>query len=138
MNRHTPLHAPARKDYWYLASPYSKYPHGLEAAYRDACKAAGFLMTQGLNVFCPIAHSHPISEFGGCRHKDHEFWMRVDRPMVDHACGMIICEMPGWQESVGIGMEIDWMNAAGKPIFYLRWPLLGRFEWAKAPLPRVA
>lgn len=134
MNRQTPLHTSGKQTYWYLASPYSKYPLGLEAAYRDSCKAAGWLLKRSLNVFCPIAHSHPIAQFGDCAHRDHDFWMRVDKPLVDHACGMIIVEMPGWQDSTGVKMEIDWFTAAGKPIYYLRWPLRGtQFEWHKAP-----
>jgi hypothetical protein len=134
MNRHTPIHRVAQRDYWYIATPYSKYAKGHEMAYRHACEAAGWLAVRHLNVFCPIAHSHPLTTFGGCPSTDHNFWMRVDGPLMDHACGLIIVEMPGWRESKGIAEEIKTFTAAGKPIYYLRWPLRGQsFEWHKAP-----
>lgn len=118
------LKVPEKQLYWYLATPYTKYPLGLEQAYKDACAVAGFLLKHGWNVFCPIAHSHPIAEHGNVGHCDHDFWMRVDRPMMDHACGLMVCEMPGWRESTGVNIEIATFTAAGKPIWYLRWPLL--------------
>ena len=45
--------------FWYLASPYSKYPEGTQAAFEMACWQAGLLIRAGVPVFSPIAHSHP-------------------------------------------------------------------------------
>ena len=44
--------------FWYLATPYSKFPGGLDAAYVEACKAQALLIKAGVPVFCPISHTH--------------------------------------------------------------------------------
>lgn len=51
--------------YWYVASPYSKYPGGTVAAFTEICEVTGKFMTEGVPVFSPIAHSHPVSIYGG-------------------------------------------------------------------------
>ena len=43
----------------YLATPYSKYPAGLQQAFVDAAKLAALLLRSGMNVYSPIAHTHP-------------------------------------------------------------------------------
>ncbi len=47
--------------YWYLATPYSKYPGGPEPACHEACKAAAWLIRHDVRCYCPIAHTHPIA-----------------------------------------------------------------------------
>ena len=104
--------------FWYLASPYSRYPGGPEEAFREVCKAAAWFTRIGLPVFCPIAMTHPIAVHGGMDPMDCEAWLKVDRPFMDAACGLIVCRMEGWQESVGVRHEIDVFLAAGKPVLY--------------------
>ena len=38
----------------YLATPYTRYPHGMEAAYREARKCAAMLTDTGVIVFAPV------------------------------------------------------------------------------------
>lgn len=45
----------------YLATPYSKYPRGIEAAFVDASRLAACLVRLGISVYSPIAHTHPIA-----------------------------------------------------------------------------
>lgn len=107
--------------YWYLATPYSKYPYGLEQAWREACRVAAHLVSQGIAVYCPIAETHPVAIYGGMDPLDHELWMFADRPKMDGAAGLIVVKMPGWNESKGITEEIRVFEEAGKPIQYLDW-----------------
>ena len=102
--------------FWYLATPYTKYPLGLDAAWRAACMAAGNLVKLGVPVFSPIAHSHPIAEISDIKKKDHGIWLPVARPMMDAAFGMLILTLPTWQTSFGINEEIKIFDAACKPI----------------------
>lgn len=105
--------------YWYLASPYSKYSSGIEVAFVDICKIAAELTKQGVPVFSPIAHTHPIAIHGQINPLDHTIWLPADEPLMDGACGIIVAMMDGWQDSYGVGVEIARFNAAGKPIYYL-------------------
>lgn len=111
-----------RAGYYYLATPYSKYPDGIEAAFEEACRATAWLTQHGVGVFCPIAHTHPVAKFGNIDPLDHEVWLPADRPLMDGACGIIVCMMPSWRESYGIRHEIEVFETAGKPVEYMQWP----------------
>lgn len=109
--------------YLYLATPYSKHPEGISKAFLDACKAAGWFIRNGIGVFCPIAHTHPIAVHCKISLLDHEVWLPADKPMMDMARGIVVCQMPSWEESYGIRHEIEVFQKAGKPVEYLPWPL---------------
>lgn len=108
---------------WYVATPYSKYPGGIEKAFIDASKATADLMRQGMAVYSPIAHTHPIAIHGGIDPMDHGIWMPLDAHMMARCDGLAVVMMPGWRESKGIGIEIDTFEKAGKPIRYIEWPI---------------
>jgi hypothetical protein len=107
---------------WYLATPYSKYPDGIEAAFIDACKAAGALIKLGWNVYSPIAHTHPIAIHAGIDPLDHAIWLPFDDAMMQAAYGILVVRMPGYDKSFGIAHEIKTFRDAGKPIRYVAWP----------------
>jgi hypothetical protein len=108
--------------YWYLASPYSKYPYGREAAFVDVCLVAAKLMDRHVRLFCPIAHTHPIARY--TEHPDTQaFWLAHDLPLLHAATGLLVVAMPGWRESSGVAWEIEYAEGAGKPIHHLPWPL---------------
>jgi hypothetical protein len=107
------------KGFWYLGSPYSKYPQGPEAAFVDVSKIAAELLRCGVAIFAPIAHSHPIAEHGGIDPLSHEIWLPADRPMMDAAAGLIVAKMESWRESYGLTHEIEVFTKAGKPVIYL-------------------
>lgn len=109
--------------FWYLATPYSKHPNGVNAAFCEACRAAAWCIRRLIPVFAPIVHCHPIAVYDGIPLTDHSIWLSADRPMMDAAAGILVCQMPGWNESVGIRHELDVFAAANKPLEYLPWPL---------------
>jgi hypothetical protein len=105
--------------FWYLATPYSKYPRGIEAAFVDAAIQASILIKAGIRVYSPIAHTHPVATFGNIDPYDHAIWLPADKPFMDAACGLIVCKLPGWDVSFGIGEEIKLFAAAGKPVIHM-------------------
>lgn len=109
---------------WYMATPYSKYERGPEMAYEEACKCAALLLKRGLFVFSPVAHSHPIAQFGGLDPLCHKTWMPLDLALLDECDGLLVVMMPGWKESVGVRLEIERAQKSEKPISYLSWPML--------------
>lgn len=100
----------------YMASPYSRYHAGLDAAYSMACRASAELMKRGHRIFCPIAHSHPIATFGDIDPLDWEFWSKQDGEMMRVCNGLIVLQMEGWSESVGVADEISAFEWQGKPV----------------------
>ena len=109
--------------FWYVATPYSKYADGLQAAFEEACRVTAELMRQSVPCMSPIVHSHPIATIGGIDPVDHELWVRNDAPLVHAACGCLVIMMPGWMDSRGVAHEIAEFTQAGKPVFFLEWPL---------------
>jgi hypothetical protein len=113
----------SQRGFWYLATPYTKYGGGIEAAFREASRINGHLFKRGVHAYSPIAHSHPVAEYSQIDPLDHSFWLPVMQPMMDLSCGMIIAKMEGWGDSYGIGEERKVFERQGKPIFYLDMPL---------------
>jgi len=103
----------------YLATPYSKYPKGLEHAARDAAWLAARLTERGLGVYSPIVHCHYMAVHGKLAFLDHDFWLRVDVPLMDKADALIVTHMEGWEDSYGIIQEIKHFSGQDKPIFHL-------------------
>ena len=103
----------------YLATPYTKYHAGLEAAFLEACKITARLAKEGLIAYSPIVHTHPIATHGGIDPVDHKFWMKFDEPMMAAAGALLVAHMSGWNKSKGIAMEVDYFERQGKPIYDL-------------------
>lgn len=103
----------------YLATPYSKYPHGIERAFADAAALAARLMLAGVKVYSPIAHTHPLAVHGGLDPLDHAIWLSFDEAMMAAAGVLIVAHLDGWAESMGIAHEIAFFERAGKPVFDL-------------------
>lgn len=103
----------------YLASPYSKYPAGIEAAFQDISALAGKLLVDGFKVYSPIAHTHPIAVHGKLDAYDHNIWMPFDQAIMNVCDAMIVATMDTWDKSFGIGEEIKYFKKADKPIYYL-------------------
>jgi hypothetical protein len=103
----------------FLSTPYSKYQGGLQVAFEDACKLAARLIINGLGIYCPIAHSHPIAYYGGINPLDVKLWMRLNEPHIKAANALLVAELPGWKDSEGMKGEMDAFALVGKPIYYV-------------------
>jgi len=104
---------------WYVGSPYSSYPDGMQRAFEDVAKIAGALFKMGVPVFCPITHGHPLSQYGDVEPGDHDLWMPLDALFMNACVGLIVARMPLWHQSKGLRMEMEAFQAAGKPILLL-------------------
>lgn len=107
-----------RESFWYLATPYSKYPGGLDKAFKMACRATAEFIRLGVRVYSPIAHTHPVAIYGDIDPYDHGIWLPADKPFMDVACGLIVYQAIGWDESRGILEEIKAFTEQGKPVTY--------------------
>jgi hypothetical protein len=104
----------------YVATPFSKYEEGMTVAYEHACQVTGELLRYNINAFSPIVHSYGISAHANIDPLDHKFWMRVDKPHMDKCDALVVAQLDGWDESIGVGMEIKAFRNAGKPIHFIR------------------
>jgi hypothetical protein len=121
--------------FFYLATPYSKYPHGLDVAFQHAAEQAGLFVRNGHAVYSPIVHTHPIAIAAGINPLDHELWLDFDRPMMLAAIGLVVCRMEGWTDSVGIRFEIQAFEKMQKPVYYMTPGCLpGRFQRRMPPI----
>lgn len=101
----------------YLASPYSHPdPEVLASRADEVAKIASDLMRDGSYVFCPIAHTHAIAEYG--LPKGWDFWEGYDREYLNFCEELVVALMDGWQDSTGVNAEIKIMNELGKPVRY--------------------
>ena len=114
--------------FWYLATVYSKFPDGIEAAFVEAARVAARLVKAGLRVYSPIAHTHPIAVHGNMDPMDHPCWLSLDGAFMRAAVGIIVVKMPGWEISVGIDHELKEFDRMGKPCRFLDWPLQGELK----------
>lgn len=106
-------------DLIYLGSPYSKYPKGIERAYAKICSIAGRLLQKGVKVYSPIAHTHGIASHAYLDFYDHSIWLPFDEAIMRKCDAMAVALMTDWALSFGIAHEVDFFNAAGKPVFAL-------------------
>jgi len=103
----------------YLCCPYSHPVDAIkQARFHLANHAAGKLMNMGHYIFSPISHSHPI-DLSLDNSVDHEFWLRQDYVFVLWSEVIAILQLPGWQESTGIGVELQWAEELSKGVVYL-------------------
>lgn len=105
--------------FWYLASPYSKYPQGREAAFWMACKAAAQFVQAGIGVYSPIAATHMIAEIGGIDPNSHDIWLPADEPFMLAAKGLVVLGIDGWGESKGVQHEINRFEYLDRPVLFM-------------------
>lgn len=102
----------------YLASPYSSRDSMLrEQRFRDACRTAAKLLSEGQAVFSPIVHGHPLVEYG--LPPNWPFWERFDRDHLVRCDEVVVLMLDGWRESAGVAAEIRIAGELGKPVRYL-------------------
>ena len=102
----------------YLATPYSKYPGGLEEAFVKAAKVSAALIEAGLSVYSPIVHSHPIAIHGDIDPHNHAIWLPFNEAMMKRSDALVVVKMFTWEGSLGIAHEIKHFTEAKKPVLY--------------------
>lgn len=122
---------------FYLATPYTNYPDGIEIAFREASRLCAELLKSGIEAYSPIAHCHPLAMHGDLDALDRDFWLKYQRSMMLRCDGLIVAEMIAWNESHGIRHEIEFFTKSRKPIFHLK-PLDMTIRQIHQPIPAEA
>lgn len=104
----------------YLASPYSHADPEIKLErFERVCKAAAKLMEAGYEVFCPIAHSHPIEVHGMSYVHSGEFWLNQDYAILKHCDALIVFKLDGWDSSDGIYHEVVFAFENNIPVWFM-------------------
>jgi len=100
----------------YLASPYTAHPGGPERAWLDACHITTELMRDGRHVISPIVETYPLVI---CEPNDnYDGWLSYGLDLLGRCDGLIVAMLKGWEQSYGIGAEIEHARKLGLPVTY--------------------
>ena len=98
----------------YLAQPYSHPDPAVVAARAQAgVSAAVWLINNGQIVYSPIAQSQALEAAGAAPAAG---WYGYDLAVLRRCQGLLVLELPGWQHSAGVRMEIAAALALDLPI----------------------
>lgn len=103
----------------YLASPYTLFPAGQDAAFQEAATLTARLATVGVKAFSPICHSHPVAQYGCIDPLDHDFWLDYDEAFMEVSDACAVAMFESWQASDGIDREIKFFRSAKRPVWKL-------------------
>ncbi len=100
----------------YLACPCTHDDRRVETLRRIIATNTGArLVMEGRNIYSPITMSHPMDVMQRGRIPHHR-WLEVDKQIFRHAGRLVIIELEGWQQSVGINNELKWARELDIPI----------------------
>lgn len=103
----------------YLATPYSHPDRAIRVQrFEKVNVVAGKLMREGLHIFSPISHTHPIAEASDLP-LGFDFWQKYDTAILSTCCKLIVLKLDGWEQSVGVAAEIAIAKNLGLPIEYI-------------------
>jgi len=105
----------------YLCVPYSNPdPAVRQRRFEIVNAVAARLINEGLLIYSPISHSHHIATQHGldC---GWEFWKRHDEYMLSLCSRLLVLQIDGWRESVGVQAEIRFALATGIEIVELEY-----------------
>lgn len=103
----------------YLATPYSHAEAEIRNhRFLEVNRVAASLMREGLHIYSPISHTHPIA-MAGEMPKDWEFWQGYCLTMLQSCSKMVVLMQDGWRESVGVQAEINIARNIGMPIEFM-------------------
>jgi len=101
----------------YLACPYSHdSDEVVDARAAVATVIAGRLTRDaGLSVFSPITHSHEMVRECERMPNDWDFWETIDRDYLRVSHQILVVDLPGWEQSVGVTAEREYADLQGIP-----------------------
>lgn len=109
----------SQKSLYYLASPFSSKIEGLEEKrFKTITKVAAALLKLGIKGIYPITSSVELAKYMEAK-TTFEHWAELDFMYIEHCDHVIVADMLGWQESIGVQAEIEFAHKLGKTVFLL-------------------
>ena len=118
----------------YLASPYTHENKNItEWRVRAVTAATAELINKGYCVFSPIVYTHELAKVMPDSHDTHDNWIAIDKWFMDMCAILGVLTLPGWELSVGIGIEEEYMGKQNKPLLYISPEELGIYSLVGSP-----
>jgi len=103
----------------FIAGSYSgKNKEIIEKNIRNAEKYQIALANAGVGFFCPHNHTEHFEEKANA---PEGFYRKLDRTILEKACDMIVV-VPGWENSEGTKLEIEFAKENNIPLFFPKSP----------------
>ena len=103
----------------YLASPYTNSDKNIvEQNYKLVSEIAANLVSEGYVVFSPISYGHNLLDFKEMP-SNCEFWFNFCVAFLLRCDKVLVCTMPGWENSLGVKEEIEIASKFGIPVEFL-------------------
>ena len=104
----------------YVASPYWSPDEDVRTARAQAAQAAtAAMIREGLPAFSPIVYSATIQEEMGI--SPSQGWYSFDLNFLALARSMRVLEIPGWEQSRGVLIELSFARARRMPVERQGW-----------------
>lgn len=105
--------------YWYLATPFTKFPGGKDAAMRATLEVLHRMTCHGIFVYSPIVHTYQMG-IDYTMPTDHVFWQTINENMIRAAHGVCVALLPTWEESAGVLHEMQYAMTLKRPLVYFQ------------------
>lgn len=104
-------------DYYFISLPYShKQQEVIEQRVKLMCQVDSFLNSKGILTISPI-HKHLLFMNGSSLPNDWDFWKNLSLSLLSKSTGMILLQMEGWKDSIGVQAEIEFAKNNHIPIY---------------------
>lgn len=102
----------------YVGSPYSHPdPAVMEQRFQAVRDFTVEIARSGTPVYSPILHWHPAA----CCYelpRDAVFWQEQNFALLRASRALMVLMLPGWEDSIGLRLEIQECGRISKPAFY--------------------
>ena len=100
----------------YLASPYSHPdPLTVEDRVHETERFVAHYVRQGYVLFSPIVHCHRLA-LNNQLPTSAAFWQTYNEAILRQCLAMWVLRLPGWAESKGVMMELQFAHLHGIPV----------------------
>lgn len=122
----------------YLASPYTaEDPLLRETRYQLSVYASAVLVNAGYIVYSPIAYTHVMATKYNIQPTNSDWWLTFDESFVkDWATVIAVLMIPGYKQSSGVNLELEWAREEGLLEIHLTMEKL--YDIARAGSTRLA
>ena len=103
----------------FLSAPYT-HPNReiMDTRAKEIERAAVILTRCGVLVYSPITSWHEAAKNYNLP-TDARFWEHHNRTMLERCDAVVVLGLPGWRESLGVGIETDQAERHQIPTFFL-------------------
>jgi hypothetical protein len=105
--------------FYYLANPYGGSDELRKERFEKCCKAISILLRNDIKTISPVVHNHSMTEVAKdwTLEERQALLLPFDFSLLEHASGMILLTLDGWEESFGVKEEIKFCEGRGIKIY---------------------